>query len=211
MTITRFYSLHYLLPLILLIVIYVHIIGLHRTGGTNPLGININTSMINFNSMYTIKDGLTMIVYMTAITIISLDYYESMIEADNNKRYNNIVTPTKIVPHWYLLPYYSILRCFAVKWIGVFNMLFGIAASLYLELLNMSHIKSNRFKPLNRVILDAYIAVFITSMRLGTYPLVNHYILIALLGVLALYIIIGCIQPIVNTIENYLLLSPKAQ
>lgn len=175
--------------------------------GTNVSGININTSMINFNSIFTIKDGITMIIYIIGITIISLNYYEYILEADNNKRYNNIVTPTKIVPHWYLLPYYSILRRFAAKWVGVSNMLSGILSLLYMDIINMSHIKSNRFKPFNRIIFDIMIAIFMILMRLGTYPLVNDYIFIALMSVLIWYGTIGLIQPITNSVENHVILN----
>jgi ubiquinol-cytochrome c reductase cytochrome b subunit len=206
-TITRFYPLHYLLPLILLVVIYIHIISLHGTGGTNKLGININKSMINFNSMLTIKDGMTMIIYIILIVGISINGYEYMIEADNSKRYNSIVTPTRIVPHWYLLPYYTILRCYTIKYIGVYNMGFAILALLYIEILNMSYIKSNRLKPLNRIIYDIIVYIFIILMKLGSYPLENKYIKLSLISVLLYYTLIGIIMPIISTIENYLILK----
>ena len=106
-----FIALHYLLPFILVGLIFIHLISLHDTGGSNPLGI-LNRAMINFNPYFTLKDILGFIIYLFYIMIIIFYFPNYFFHSDNYIPANPLVTPSHILPEWYLLPHYAILRSY---------------------------------------------------------------------------------------------------
>jgi ubiquinol-cytochrome c reductase cytochrome b subunit len=163
-TLNRFYSLHYLLPFVILGAVVVHILALHRFGSNNPLGIDIKgpQDSIPFHPYYTVKDNFGIAVFL--IFYLGFVFFAPNFfgEPDNYIQANPLQTPPHIVPEWYFLPYYAILRAVSDNFIGwtpfgiiiidaklagVIAMFASIAVFVFLPWLDRSPVKSCRFRP----------------------------------------------------------------
>ena len=158
-TLTRFYALHYLLPFIIFAFVFLHLWALHTVKSNNPLGVDIKHpgDTVPFHPYYTIKDlfgfGVFMILFM-GFVFFAPNFFG---EPDNYIPANPMVTPPHIVPEWYLLPYYAILRAITfdiwfipAKLIGVVAMFASILILLFLPWLDRSKVRSARFRPIYR-------------------------------------------------------------
>jgi ubiquinol-cytochrome c reductase cytochrome b subunit len=149
-TLNRFFSLHYLFPFIITALVFLHIIFLHEHGSNNPLGINSNVDKIVF-PYFVIKD-----LYSLSFFFIILSYFvffepNLLGHPDNYIPANPMVTPTHIVPEWYFLPFYAILRSVPNKTFGVVLLLAAIIVLLVLPLFGRSFIRSFVFRPIYKV------------------------------------------------------------
>ena len=120
-TLNRFYSLHYLLPFVTFGVVFLHIAALHITGSNNPLGIDPKGSQdtLPFHPYYTIKDSVGLVVYFIVFALLVFFAPNLLGHPDNYIPANPLVTPAHIVPEWYFLPFYAILRAIPDKLGGV--------------------------------------------------------------------------------------------
>ncbi|HLF59418.1 MAG TPA: cytochrome b N-terminal domain-containing protein [Alphaproteobacteria bacterium] len=149
-TLNRFYALHYLLPFMIFAVVFVHLWALHTVKSNNPLGVEPKTRQdtIPFHPYYTAKDffgfGMFFLVYL-AIVFFAPNLFS---EPDNYIPANSLVTPPHIVPEWYFLPYYAILRSIPDKLLGVIAMFGSILILFFLPWLDRSKIKSGKFRPI---------------------------------------------------------------
>ena len=153
-TLQRFYSLHYLLPFVIVGVVVLHLWALHVHGSNNPLGIDRKSDKdsIPFHPYYTIKDafglGIFLIVYM-GFVFFAPNFFG---EPENYIPANPLQTPAEIVPEWYLLPYYAILRSVPDKLGGVVLMFGSIFILFALPWLDFSKVRSARFRPIYKVL-----------------------------------------------------------
>ena len=127
-TLNRFYALHYLLPFVIVGVVVLHIVALHRFGSNNPLGIDVrgNQDTISFHPYYTVKDAFGLGVFLILLSAVVFFLPNSMGHPDNYIPANPMVTPAHIVPEWYFLPFYAILRAVPDKLFGVLAMFAAI-------------------------------------------------------------------------------------
>src|SRR5579871_3706560 len=155
-TLNRFFSLHYLLPFVIVGVVGLHLIALHQHGSNNPLGIDKKgpQDAIPFHPYYTIKDSFGLAVFLIPYAIIVFFYPTGVFaEADNFIPANPLSTPAEIVPEWYFLPFYAILRStpdilfIPAKLAGVILMFGSIAVQFVLPWLDTSPVRSARFRP----------------------------------------------------------------
>jgi len=148
-TLNRFYSLHYLLPFVIAGLVGLHIWALHVPGNSNPTGVNVKnkSDTVPFHPYYTVKDGFAASVFAIMFAIFVFFMPEALGHVDNNIPANPIATPAHIVPEWYLLPYYAILRAVPNKVIGVFLMGAAIACIFALPWLDTSRVRSMRYRP----------------------------------------------------------------
>lgn len=167
-TLTRFYALHLILPFILVGAVIIHLIFLHASGSNNPLGISTYQDKLPFHPYYIYKDILGFMVlflfYIILITYLPnyLGHTDNYIEADS------LVTPPTIVPEFYFLAFYAILRAIPNKLLGVVVMLQAILALLILPFnVNNSFITSNSFRPIAKVAQWIFAANFLLLTRLG--------------------------------------------
>jgi ubiquinol-cytochrome c reductase cytochrome b/c1 subunit len=154
-TLNRFFSLHYLLPFVLFGVVFLHIVALHITGSNNPLGIDPKgpQDTLPFHPYYTIKDSVGTCVYFLVFAILVFFAPNYLGDPNNFIPANPLQTPADIVPEWYFLPFYAILRAVPNKLGGV-TMMFGSIAVLFaLPWLDTSPVRSTRFRPLYRPFL----------------------------------------------------------
>jgi ubiquinol-cytochrome c reductase cytochrome b subunit len=148
-TLNRFFSLHYLLPFLIVGVVILHIWALHRFGSNNPIGIETNgpQDKIPFHPYYTIKDMFGIAVFMIVFALVVFWAPNYMGHPDNYIPANPLVTPAHIVPEWYFLPYYAILRAIPNKLLGVLAMFSSILILFLLPWLDTSRVRSGRFRP----------------------------------------------------------------
>jgi ubiquinol-cytochrome c reductase cytochrome b/c1 subunit len=169
-TLNRFFALHYLLPFVLIGVVGLHVAALHVSGSNNPLGIEPKSDKdtIPFHPYYTVKDlfGLTIfLIFYAAVTFYAPNYLG---HPDNYIPANPMSTPAHIVPEWYFLPFYAILRAIPSKLGGVTAMFGAIVMLLILPWLDRSPVRSALFRPWYRVffwvfVIDAIVLGFIGS------------------------------------------------
>ena len=147
-TLNRFYSLHYLMPFVIIGLVFLHLWALHTTKSNNPLGIDVKgpQDTIPFHPYYTVKDlfglGLFMIVFAAFVFFMP----NALGEPENYIRANPMVTPPHIVPEWYFLPYYAILRAIPDKLLGVIAMGASLMILLVLPWIDRSPVRSGRFR-----------------------------------------------------------------
>jgi len=149
-TLNRFFSLHYLLPFIIAALIVVHFMGLHEHASNNPLGINSNVDKVPFHPYFTYKDLFGLFIFLIFFSIFIYFAPNILGHSDNYIPANPLVTPTHIVPEWYFLPFYAILRSIPNKLGGVIAMIGAILILLLLPYLHTSEIRSSSFRPIQK-------------------------------------------------------------
>lgn len=205
-TLNRFYALHYLLPFVIVGLVILHIWALHMFGSNNPTGIKVKSpkDTIPFHPYYTIKDLLGIGVF--AIVFFFFVFYEPnyMGHPDNYKPADPMVTPTHIVPEWYFLPFYAILRSIPNKLIGVIAM-FGSLASLFLlPYLDRSKVQSGNYRPLFKIFFWLFAINFVVLGWLGGQAAEEPYITLSRLTTLYYFGFIFVILPVLAKIEKTL-------
>ena len=149
-TLNRFFSLHYLLPFAMIAVVVLHIWALHVTGNGNPLGIDVRgpQDTLPFHPYYTIRDLLYLALFLIVFAAVVFYAPNLFLSPDNYVRADPLSTPGEIVPEWYLLPFYAMLRAVPQKLIGVLVLFAALASLLFVPWLDRSNVRSCRFRPL---------------------------------------------------------------
>jgi quinol-cytochrome oxidoreductase complex cytochrome b subunit len=149
-TLNRFYALHYLVPFVIFAVVFVHLWALHTVKSNNPLGIEPKGKQdtIPFHPYYTVKDMFGFGVFFLAYLAVVFFAPDLFTEPDNYIPANPLVTPSHIVPEWYFLPYYAVLRSIPDKLLGVIAMFGSLFILFILPWLDRSKIRSGRFRPI---------------------------------------------------------------
>jgi ubiquinol-cytochrome c reductase cytochrome b subunit len=152
-TLNRFFSLHYLLPFVIAAVVALHVWALHVPGNNNPTGINVKSraDTLPFHPYYTVKDLFAIAVFTIFFALFIFYLPEAMGKVDNNIEANPLVTPAHIVPEWYLLPFYAILRAIPDKLSGVLALAGALAMLFILPWLDTSKVRSMRYRPAARI------------------------------------------------------------
>jgi ubiquinol-cytochrome c reductase cytochrome b/c1 subunit len=186
-TLQRFFSLHYLLPFVILGVVILHVWALHVAGQNNPTGIEAKTSQdtVPFTPYATLKDSFFMAVFCILYAWFVFYIPNYLGHADNYIPANPGVTPTHIVPEWYYLPFYAILRAIPNKLLGVVGMFSSIAILAFLPWLDTSRVRSANYRPLFRQFFWVFVAVCILLGWLGAKPAEGGYVIAA--RILTLY------------------------
>ncbi|EGF89709.1 cytochrome b [Asticcacaulis biprosthecium C19] len=151
-TLNRFFSLHYLLPFVIAGVVVLHVWALHVVGQNNPTGVEIKSKedTVPFTPYATVKDAAAMILFLMLFSVFVFFMPDALGHADNYVKANPLQTPAHIVPEWYMLPFYAILRAIPDKLIGVIAMFAAIAVIFALPWLDTSKVKSMRYRPVMR-------------------------------------------------------------
>jgi ubiquinol-cytochrome c reductase cytochrome b/c1 subunit len=181
-TLTRFFSLHYLLPFMIAGVVGLHIWALHVAGQNNPDGVevkNVERDTVAFTPYATLKDALGVVVFLIVYAWFVFYIPNYLGDADNYVPANPLVTPAHIVPEWYLLPFYAILRAIPNKLIGVVALFSAIAVLAFLPWLDTSPVKSGKYRPVFRVFFWVFVAVCLGLGWLGSQEVSDNTILAA--------------------------------
>jgi ubiquinol-cytochrome c reductase cytochrome b subunit len=177
-TLNRFFSLHYLLPFVILGVVVVHILALHRFGSNNPTGIDMKgpQDSIPFHPYYTVKDMYGLGVFMLFFAFWVFYAPVALGDPDNFIPANPLSTPPEIVPEWYFLPFYAILRSIPDKLSGVLAMGASIAVLFVLPWLDRSPVRSGAYRPAFKRFFWTLVFVCAILMFCGKYPPANYWL-----------------------------------
>lgn len=158
-TLNRFFSLHFFLPFIIFAISFIHILLLHEHGSTNPLGVGSKVDSIPFTPYYTLKDSYTVFLLFFVFSFFIFYYPNILGHSDNYILGNPMVTPPHIVPEWYFLPFYAILRSVPDKLMGFLLLLCSILVLFLLPFFSGKNmfIRSGYFKPLYKAIFSMFI------------------------------------------------------
>nr|YP_010175326.1 cytochrome b [Neotoxoptera formosana]QSL98436.1 cytochrome b [Neotoxoptera formosana] len=169
-TLTRFFSIHFILPFIIILFTFIHLFFLHLTGSNNPLGINSNFDKITFSPYFLIKDLIGLIMFLWTFFILTLIFPYMLNDHNNFEMANSMITPNHIQPEWYFLFSYSILRAIPNKLGGVIALMMSILILLILPMLNNKKFLSNKFYPLNKILFWVFIMTFFILTWIGMQP-----------------------------------------
>ena len=211
-TLNRFFSLHYCLPFIILGLIVVHLAFLHSTGSSNPLGVMTTSSKIAFYPFFYVKDLFAFLLYLTIFSTFVFFFPNVLGHPDNYIMANPMVTPAHIVPEWYFLPFYAILRAFPNKIIGVMAMLLAIIILGFFPVVKPNNFKSAYFKPIYQLLFWFFIAIFILLGWLGQKSATAPYVHLSLLAAhlyFFILIIMIFILPLLDFLFIYILKNPN--
>jgi ubiquinol-cytochrome c reductase cytochrome b subunit len=218
-TLNRFFSLHYLLPFMIAGVVILHVWALHVTGQTNPTGVevkDIRKETVPFTPYATIKDALAMVLFFMFFAWFVFYLPDFLGHPDNYVPANPLKTPAHIVPEWYFLPFYAILRAITFnigipftdivlidsKLGGVIAMFASIAVLFFLPWLDTSPVKSANYRPLYRQFFWIFVIVCIALGYLGSRPAEGIYPLLSLLFTIYYFAHFFIILPLLGWFET---------
>jgi len=204
-TLNRFFSLHYLLPFLIAGVTLTHLSLLHNEGSSNPLGLNKNIDTISFYPYFYVKDLLSFFIFLFFFIFLVCFYPNLLGHPDNYVVANALVTPPHIVPEWYFLPFYAILRSNPTKLGGVIMMVMAIVILLFLPILNTSEIQSSKFRPIFRVFYWFLAIDFLILGWIGQKPVESPYIEIGKYATFFYYTFFVILMPLIGKIEVFFL------
>ena len=203
-TLNRFFSLHYLIPFLIAGVVVLHIWALHVPGNNNPVGISVKGKQdtVPFHPYYTVKDGFALTLFLILFSYFIFFAPNVLGHADNYIPANPLVTPAHIVPEWYLLPFYAILRAVPDKLGGVVLMFGAIFVMFLLPWLDTSKVRSARYRPLFRQFYVLFILYCLLLGYLGAQPAEGVYIVLARVGTVYYFAHFLLILPILGLVEK---------
>nr|QSD57216.1 cytochrome b [Tachypleus gigas] len=174
-TLTRFFTLHFLLPFIILMLLMFHLLFLHQLGSNNPLGINSNLDKIPFHPYFSSKDIFGFLIMLTMFSMFLLIYPYLLSDPENFSNANPLVTPIHIQPEWYFLFAYAILRSIPNKLGGVIALITSILILFIIPMTNKSKFRSLQFYPINQLMFWIFLSVFILLTWIGARPVEEPY------------------------------------
>nr|YP_009363200.1 cytochrome b [Paragabara curvicornuta]AMX21665.1 cytochrome b [Paragabara curvicornuta] len=175
-TLTRFYTFHFLLPFIIMMMTMIHLLFLHQTGSNNPLGLNSNYDKIPFHPFFTMKDLLGAMILLFILILLTLTNPYLLGDPDNFIPANPLVTPVHIQPEWYFLFAYAILRSIPNKLGGVIALIMSILILIILPFTFNKKIQGIQFYPINQIMFWTYVMMVILLTWIGARPVEDPYI-----------------------------------
>lgn len=201
-TLHRFFSLHYLLPFILLALVGVHIILLHENGSNSVLGINHKVDLIPFNPYFIFKDIFSTLILLFIFNFYAIKHKPAIIDADNYIEANPLVTPAHIVPEWYFKTFYAILRSVPDKAGGTLLLLLSIIVLMLFPFYTKSFVNSGVFRPIYKFFFWFFIMDFIILAWIGGKPVEEPYYTIGQIATCFYFFYFIVILPILAKFER---------
>nr|YP_010199742.1 apocytochrome b [Gracilaria isabellana]UAD89700.1 apocytochrome b [Gracilaria isabellana] len=204
-TLNRFFSLHYLLPFIIAAASLIHLAVLHQDGSGNPLGIDSNVDKISMFPYFIYKDLLGLLVFILFFSLFIYFSPNILGHSDNYIEANPMVTPAHIVPEWYFLPFYAILRSIPHKLGGVVAMISAILVLALLPWIHSTEVRSSRFRPVYRFLYWTMLGCCLILGWIGGMPVEEPFVLIGQIASIYYFVYFLCILPALGKIEKFLL------
>ena len=204
-TLTRFYSLHYLMPFLIFGLVILHIWALHIPGNNNPVGIDIkkpSKETVPFHPYIVIKDFYALLIFLIIFSGFVFFVPNVLGHPDNYIEANPMVTPSHIVPEWYLLPFYAILRSVPDKLGGVVVMFAAVFILMFLPWLDTSKVRSAVFRPLYKVFFWILIIDVIVLGYIGAKPPEGMYLIIGRIATIYYFVHFILIMPLLGFKEK---------
>nr|AST10256.1 cytochrome b [Leucochrysa pretiosa] len=203
-TLTRFFTIHFLLPFIVSAMVMIHLLFLHQTGSNNPLGTNSNFDKIPFHPYFSFKDIVGMIIMIMTLMFITLNSPYMLGDPDNFIPANPLVTPVHIQPEWYFLFAYAILRSIPNKLGGVIALVLSIAILMIMPFYFLSNFQGLQFYPINQILFWSMVSIVILLTWIGARPVEDPYILIGQI-LTVLYFLYFMINPFIHKMWDNLI------
>ena len=203
-TLQRFFSLHYLLPFVLIGLVALHLWALHVPGNGNPVGVDIKAGQdtLPFHPYYTVKDAFAAMVFLMVFALFVFFAPTYMGHAINYEPANPLVTPAYIVPEWYFLPYYAILRSVPDKLLGVVLMFGSILVLLALPWLDTSKVRSATFRPIYRQFFWLFVFTTIVLGVVGANPPEGGWLIVGRIATAYYFLHFLVIMPLIGLLET---------
>lgn len=208
-TLNRFFSLHYLFPFLLAGFILIHLILLHTTGSNSPIGLNPNSDKVPFHIYFTSKDAYGFLLLGLLLCLL-IFYSPNMLgDPENFINANPLVTPVHIMPEWYFLFAYAILRAIPNKLGGVIALVLSVVILATLPFTHTSKLKSLTFRPLGKFFYWIFMANFIFLTWIGSKPVEDPFIFMGQVSSIIYFSYFLLLIPGLGIIENKLLFKPQ--
>ena len=205
-TLNRFFALHFLLPFVLAALVLMHLIAMHDTvGSSNPLGISGNYDRLPFAPYFIFKDLVTIFIFMFVLSVFVFFMPNALGDSENYVMANPMQTPPAIVPEWYLLPFYAILRSIPNKLLGVIAMFSALLILLIMPFTDISKLRGIQFRPFSKVFFYIFVANFLILMQLGAKHVESPFIEFGQISTILYFSHFLIIVPLVNLLENSLI------
>jgi quinol-cytochrome oxidoreductase complex cytochrome b subunit len=203
-TLKKFYTVHFILPFVIAGFVLIHLTLLHRDGSNNPLGVD-DAEMIPFYPYYVLKEVHALFIYLFVFAVLVHFYPNYLGHPENYIPADPMKTPAHIVPEWYFLPYYAMLRSIPNKTGGVVCMFSSIFILFTVPYTNFSLIRSTHFRPLYKIFFWIFVSDFFILMWVGQMPMRNSYIQLGRYATAYYFIFFLIILPLSGYIETILL------
>ena len=203
-TLNRLYSLHYLFPFIILGVVILHVWALHMPGNNNPTGIDVKAARdtVPFHPYYTIKDGFALVLFIILFAGFVFYAPNFLGHTDNYIPANPLQTPAHIVPEWYFLPFYAILRAIPNKLLGVIGLISSIAILFFVPWLDTSKVRSTRYRPIYKWFFWAFVMTCIALGYLGAQAPEGWYLFFGRLFTFYYFAFFLVLMPVIGWYER---------
>nr|YP_009402608.1 apocytochrome b [Sheathia arcuata]ARX95748.1 apocytochrome b [Sheathia arcuata] len=204
-TLNRFFSLHYLLPFLIAAASLLHLVILHQDGSGNPLGIDSSVDKVPMYPYFIVKDLLGLLLLAILFSFF-VNFFPNLLgHSDNYIEANPMITPAHIVPEWYFLPFYAILRSIPHKLGGVIAMVSAIAVLALLPWIYSTEIRSSRFRPIYKFFYWTFLLCCVVLGWIGGMPVEDPYILVGQLASIYYFFYFLLFLPILGKIEQFLI------
>ena len=205
-TLNRFFSLHFVLPFILAALALMHLITLHDSAGSgNPLGVSGNYDRLAFAPYFIFKDLITIYIFILVLSVFVFFMPNFLGDSENYVMANPMQTPPAIVPEWYLLPFYAILRSIPNKLLGVIAMFSAILILLTMPFTDLSRFRGIQFRPLSKAAFFIFIGNFLILMLLGAKHVESPFIEFGQISTVLYFAHFLIIVPFLSLLENSLI------
>jgi ubiquinol-cytochrome c reductase cytochrome b/c1 subunit len=210
-TLNRFFSLHYLLPFVIAGIVVLHIWALHVHGSNNPAGIEkkAGKDTLSFHPYFTVKDGFALVCLLVLYAWLVFFVPNYLSNPDNYIEANPLLTPVHIVPEWYYLPFYAILRSIPSKLIGTATMFASVLIIAFLPWLDTSKVKSAAYRPLYRIFFWLFVACAVLLGYMGSQPPEGAYVIAARFLTVYYFLFFLVILPLLGRFEKTKPLPPS--
>nr|YP_003204902.1 apocytochrome b [Millerozyma farinosa]CAY39272.1 apocytochrome b [Millerozyma farinosa] len=203
-TMQRFFALHFLLPFILAALVVMHFMALHVHGSSNPLGMTGNMDRVPMHGYFVFKDLITVFVFLLVFSLFVFFSPNTTGHPDNYMPGNPMVTPASMVPEWYLLPFYAMLRSMPDKLGGVVAMFSALLMLLMTPITDRSVMRGNTFKLLSKFFFFLFLFNFILLGNLGQVHVEVPFMELGQYATFFYFLYFLVIVPVISTMENML-------
>jgi quinol-cytochrome oxidoreductase complex cytochrome b subunit len=204
-TLNRFFSLHFFLPFIIAGLTLLHLALLHKNGSNNPLGVDSSMDKIPFYPYYFVKDLFAFFIFLFIFCIFIFYFPNTLGHPDNYIPADCLHTPAHIVPEWYFLPFYAILRSIPDKLGGVAAMAGSLLVLFLIPFINTSEIRSTTFRPIFKIFYWLIVADFFILGWIGQKPVKDTYIFIGQIATVFYFLFFVLLIPFVGNLESKLI------
>jgi quinol-cytochrome oxidoreductase complex cytochrome b subunit len=203
-TLNRFFSIHFFLPFLIAGISIIHLALLHKEGSNNPLGYDTGIDDLPFYPYFAAKDIFAFSCFMLFFATFVFYFPNVLNHPDNYIPADPLHTPAHVVPEWYFLPYYAILRSIPHKAGGILAMVGAILVLFLIPFIDSSYIRNTTYRPIFKVCFWLFISDFVILMWIGQKPVRDTYIFVGQIATLYYFVFFLILIPVVGKIESIL-------